>query len=122
MGMVSGYVLQAENEPTVYIISDSILIDNVKGAIGDFEPEVIVTNSGGAFFPGYEDFPVIMDNAQTVEVAQLAPKSKVVAVHLESIDFSRATRKGLREYANGKGISDQQLLIPADGETLTLTK
>jgi hypothetical protein len=46
MGEVSGFVLQAENEPTLYIVGDSIWVEEVENAITTFKPEIIVTNSG----------------------------------------------------------------------------
>ncbi|MEE9361429.1 MAG: MBL fold metallo-hydrolase [Cellulophaga sp.] len=118
MGNVSGYILQAKDEPTIYLVSDSILVDAVISTIDNFKPQVIITNSGGGIFPGYEDYPVLMNEEQTIRVATLLPSSKIVAVHLESIDFSKTTRKSLRDYANEKGISKNQLLIPKDGEQL----
>lgn len=115
---VSGFILQAENEPTVYIVSDSILTDSVFQNIQQFKPDIIITNSGGGLIPGFENTPVIMDEEQTIEVCKLSESSKVVAVHLESIDFCRVTRQSLREYANANNISNEQLLIPNDGDTI----
>lgn len=118
MGLVSGFILQADNCPTIYIVSDSILTENVKSTIQRFNPEIIITNSGGGIIPGFENTPVIMDEGQTIEVCKLSPHSKVLAVHLESIDFCRVTRKSLRTQANQNGISENQLLIPEDGEII----
>jgi hypothetical protein len=42
MGEVSGFVLQAENEPTLYIVGDSIWVEEVENAITTFKPEIIV--------------------------------------------------------------------------------
>ncbi len=120
MGEVSEFVLQSENEPTMYIVSDTILVDAVKDAITKYKPKVIVTNSGNGVFPGLEQFPVIMDEKQTVEVAKLASDATIIAVHLESIDFNKATRQSLRNFAAKEGISATQLLIPSDGETVKI--
>ncbi|MDO7173722.1 MBL fold metallo-hydrolase [Mariniflexile sp. AS56] len=117
---VSGFVLQADNEPTVYIVSDSILTNSVIQTIQRFKPDIIVTNSGGGIIPGYESTPVIMDEEQTIEVCNISPNSKIIAVHLECIDFCRVTRISLRNYANANGISNEQLLIPNDGEALVI--
>ncbi|NOQ70660.1 MAG: MBL fold metallo-hydrolase [Crocinitomix sp.] len=119
MGHVSGFILQSENEPTVYIVSDSILNDAVKKAIEVFKPEIIVINAGGGIIPKFEDYPVLMDEKQTIELIKLVPKSKVIAVHLDCIDFCKTTRKSLRIFASEKGVLDNQLLIPKDGEILT---
>lgn len=120
MGKVSGYVLQSKNEPTIYITSDTVLIDSVVHTINKFKPNIIITNSGNGIFPGHEKYPVMFDEQQTIEVAKLAPFAKVIAVHLESIDFNRATREFLRTIANQNGISNKQLLIPKDGEEIII--
>lgn len=118
MGKVSGYILQSDDEPTIYIVSDSILVDEVKKAIEIFTPEIIITNSGGGIIPNFEDFPVLMNEKQTIELVNLATKARIIAVHLESIDFCKTTRDSLRTLASEKNISSNQLLIPKDGETL----
>ena len=119
MGQVSGYVLQSDSEPTIYIVGDSVTVDEVKKAIETFKPEIIITNSGGGIIPGFEDYPVLMNEEQTIDLIKLAPKSKVIAVHLDCIDFCKTTRNSLREFASKKKVLDNQLLIPKDGETLS---
>jgi len=120
MGEVSGYVLQANGKSSIYLISDSILTERVKSAIEDYIPEVIVTNSGGGIIPGFENFPVHMNEKETIEVAKLSPISTIVAVHLEAIDFCKTTRTILRSYANENAVGENRLLIPEDGEQFYL--
>lgn len=122
MGFVSGYVLQHKNESTIYITSDTILIDSVVNTITKFKPEIIITNSGNGIFPGHEKYPVMFDEKQTVEVAKLAPYAKIIAVHIESIDFNNTTRKSLRTLADENGITKERLLIPLDGEEMKLNQ
>lgn len=119
MGEVSSFVLEAKGEPTVYIISDSVLTEKVKGALLRFRPDVVITNSGGGIIPGFEDYPVHMDEKQTLEVAGLVPGAVIVAVHLDSIDFCRTTRESLRTFADRSGMERDRLLIPEDGDRLT---
>lgn len=120
MGKVSGYILQAKNEPTVYIVSDSILIEEVENAIKTYNPQIIITNSGGGIIPNFESTPVLMNEQQTITILQKFPKAKIIAVHLEAIDFCKVTRKSLRAFANKEGIPENRLLIPMDGEQLNL--
>lgn len=116
MGEVSGFILKSHLEPTVYIIGDSILTDDVMKAFKLYNPEIIITNSGGAYMPDYELNPIIMDANQTIKVAQQVPNSKIIAVHLESLDHCTETRKSLFEFAMSKGINQNRLLIPNDGQ------
>lgn len=119
MGKVSGFILQAPKEPSVYIVSDSIWCDKVETAIQSFKPEIIIANSGGGVIPGFDAYPVMLNEEQTVSLIHASKGSKVIAVHLESIDFCKVTRKSLREFANNNEVSEQQLIIPFDGEKLS---
>ena len=118
MGKVSGFVFQADGEPTVYWAGDTILYDGVRQVIKDIEPDVIITHSGGAQMQG--SGPIIMDAEQTISICKESPNSKVVAVHLEALDHCPVTRARLRELARNSDIPDGSLLIPQDGETINL--
>lgn len=120
MGNVSGYVLKAENQPTIYIVGDSIWNDEVGAAIEKHQPDIIVTNSGGAIIPRFETTPILMDEAGTITLIKAAPKAKVIAVHMESLDHCRTTRASLRAKAEEAGISNAHLLIPDDGDVVHL--
>jgi L-ascorbate metabolism protein UlaG (beta-lactamase superfamily) len=116
MGDVSGFVFRAENEPTIYWTGDTIWHEPVKKVILEMEPDIIITHSSGASFK--EGNPIIMDARQTIEVCRAAPRSTVIAIHMETFDFDTVSREGLRVIAQAEGIEASQLLIPADGETL----
>jgi L-ascorbate metabolism protein UlaG (beta-lactamase superfamily) len=118
MGQVSGFVFQAPGEPTLYWTGDTILYEPVRQIIERFRPDVIVTYSSGAMWKG--NGPIVMDAAQTLAVCQAAPESRIVAIHLDSLDHGEVSREDLRAQARAAGISDARLLIPADGETLEL--
>jgi L-ascorbate metabolism protein UlaG (beta-lactamase superfamily) len=119
MGHVVGYVLRAKAEPALYLASDTILTDSVREVIRDEAPEVIVMNAGGAFSRG-KDGPIIMDAAQVIEALALAPGATGIAVHLGATDHCRVTRQSLRAAAAEHSAIASRLLIPEDGETLTL--
>jgi len=116
MGKVSGFVWQAEDEPTVYWIGDSIWYEPIAQVIADVQPDIIITHSGGARFG--DSLPIIMDEEMTLTVCQAAPNAVVIAVHMEALDHCPVTRADLRTQANETGIPPNQLLIPADSEML----
>ncbi|WP_207430159.1 MBL fold metallo-hydrolase [Sabulibacter ruber] len=120
MGTVSGFVLQAENQPTVYLVGDCIWTEEIEQTIQRFQPDVIVTNSGGAAFPGFEATPILMDEAQTIALIHQSGNAKVIAVHMDALDHCLTTRASLRQAADEKNISREQLVIPQDGETIVL--
>jgi len=122
MGEVSGYLLKSKNEPTLYIVSDSILTEEIIAVIKAHKPDVVICNSGGGIFPGLEKYPVMLDEKQTIDLANVAPDATLIAVHLEAIDFCRVSRQSLRTYADNNGLSGERLRIPQDGEVLKFSK
>ncbi|QNF32202.1 MBL fold metallo-hydrolase [Adhaeribacter swui] len=120
MGKVSGFVLQAENQPTIYIVGDSIFTEEIEQNIQKFKPDYIITNSGGAAFPGFEETPILMDEDQTMALLNASGEAKIIAVHLEALDHCLTTRDSLRQKATESNIREGQLLIPRDGETIEL--
>jgi hypothetical protein len=118
MGQVSGFVLQADGEPTVYWVGDSILCDEVKESISDLKPDIIITHSGGATIPDFE--PIIMDADQTLDLfGMVSEEVVVVAIHLGALDHCTVSRARLRELADCRGIAENRLLIPNDGEIIS---
>jgi L-ascorbate metabolism protein UlaG (beta-lactamase superfamily) len=116
MGPASGFIFQAEHEPTVYWAGDTIWNDAVAENIARTQPQIIVTHSCGATWG--EHVLIVMDAAQTVAVCRAAARSTVIATHMDALDHATVSRADLRRYATAHGILPEQLLIPADGETL----
>ena len=116
-GKVSGFVFQASGEPTVYWVGDSIWCEQVEKSIEMFNPDIIITHSGGATIPGYES--IIMDGEQTLTTVNASPEAIVVAIHMESLDHCTVSRKMLRQMADNVAIPRGRLMIPEDGETIS---
>jgi L-ascorbate metabolism protein UlaG (beta-lactamase superfamily) len=117
MGPVMGLSFEAPGEPTLYWCGDSVLYPPLREAIAATRPDVMVTHSGGALWDGTL---IIMDAAQTIELAQAFPEATVIATHLEALDHCTVSRAELRSAAMTRGIDSRRLLIPADGETLEM--
>ena len=121
MGVVSGFVLQAPGEPTVYWAGDSVLCDETRAAIERYRPAVIITHSCGATWPDGSGGRalIVMDAAQTIATSRLAPWARVVAIHLDSVDHATVSRDDLRQTVAAEGL-EGRILIPEDGEELVL--
>jgi L-ascorbate metabolism protein UlaG (beta-lactamase superfamily) len=116
MGPVSGFVFQAQGEPTVYWAGDSVWCEAVAEALAVFDPAIVILHAGGATIPGFD--PIIMDARETLTVLDAAPKATVVAVHLEALDHCTVTRQALRKAAREANVPESRLRIPEDGETI----
>lgn len=121
MGESSGYVLKAAGMPTVYLIGDGVWTQGVYENIEKYRPDYIVVNSGGAIMPGgYDATPIIMDEKQVMALVQESGKAKIIAVHMDAVDHCRTTRAVLRKEAKQVQVSTEKLIIPEDGETISL--
>ena len=115
LGPVSGFVVRAEDEPTLYVAGDTVLCKKVEQAITTFTPDVILVNAGAAFLNGG---PITMTADDVCLVSRARPSARVVAVHMEVMNHCRLTREGLRQ-ALAKEKLEDQVVIPADGDMLT---
>ena len=112
MGIVSGFVLHAPGEPSVYIAGDTILCDEVLEAVEEHRPQVIVVNASGARFNTGD--AIVMTNDDVVELARAVPNAKIVAVHFETVSHSTETRADLRERLVQEHLTDR-VFVPEDG-------
>lgn len=115
MAPVSGYVIVAKDEPSVYITGDTILCPEVKEVITVFNPTVIVCFAGCAEFSA--GGPITMTKEDVASITSLAPNAKVVAVHMESWNHCRLSRNELCTYVQNVGLSGR-IIVPADGDIL----
>lgn len=117
MGPVMGFTLRAQGEPSIYWSGDTVLYPPVVETIAETKPDIIVTHSCGAKWDG--DL-IVMDAEQTIATVELTKNARVIATHMEALDHATVTRAELRDAADKAKVSSERLLIPADGETLTL--
>ncbi|MWC29687.1 MBL fold metallo-hydrolase [Paenibacillus sp. MMS18-CY102] len=113
MGKVSGFVLQAEGHPTVYIAGDTIWCDEVREALDRYKPDLTIVNAGGARFVIGD--PITMDADDVAAVCRYAPHTQVAAVHMDAINHCLVTRQQLRERLAAEQLLEN-VLIPEDGE------
>jgi len=115
MGPVSGFVLRAEGEPTLYIAGDTIWCEDVRIALDAHKPDVTIVNAGGAKFVVGD--AITMDADDVIEAARHAPYTKVVAVHMDTINHCHATRDVLRTRLEAEKLLGR-VAIPEDGAWL----
>ncbi|MFB6081238.1 MAG: MBL fold metallo-hydrolase [Halanaeroarchaeum sp.] len=117
MGPVSGFVVSAAEEPTVFLAGDTVWYEGLERALATHGPDVVVCNAGGARFT--EGEPITMTDADVERVCRAVPDATVVAVHMEAINHCLQTRAELQEALTAAGVADR-VEIPADGAWVDL--
>jgi L-ascorbate metabolism protein UlaG (beta-lactamase superfamily) len=117
MGPVSGFVLEAQGNPSFYIAGDTVWCLEVAETIRAFQPRVTVVNTGAAQF--LEGDPITMTAECVITVCRSAPNSQIVAVHMEAINHCLLTRDDLAFQLEAARVI-QQVAIPNDGDWIAL--
>mgnify|MGYP000091370720 CR=1 FL=1 len=117
MGEVSGFFIEAPDEPRLYWAGDTILCPEVKAILADERPDVVVVHGCGALWKGKG--PLVMDDPMVVETVRLSGHAKVVVTHLDAVDHATVSRADLRQMAATASIDQSRLRVPEDGELLS---
>lgn len=116
MGAVSGFILEAKNEPKVYIAGDTIWCVDVRQALEEHRPDIVIVNAGRArFLLGGR---ITMSVCDIGHIAKQLPSARIVAVHMEAFNHCLLTRRKLREYVIEHQLTER-VLVPEDGEEIT---
>ena len=117
MGPVSGFLLQAEGEPSVYVVGDSIWCREVEEVLHTHKPDVIIVNAGAAQFLSGD--PITMTADDVLEVLRALPAANVIAVHMEAINHCLLKRAELRKFID-QADGAYALDIPQDGAKINI--
>jgi len=119
MGTVSGYVLQTQNSPSVYIAGDTIWCREVERTLDTFHPRITVVFAGAARFKTGR--PITMTAGDVLRVCRHSADTEVVAVHMEALNHCSLTRSDLR-----KSLEKERMLhrvrVPDDGDWMEFTE
>lgn len=115
LGEVSGVVVSAKNEKTIYLAGDTVFNKDVEDVIKNYNPDIIILNSGDAQLG--DGSSILMTKEEVLATHKVAPKAKIIAVHMEAVNHSALSRDELKEYSKQKGMEDF-VFIPKDGESL----
>jgi L-ascorbate metabolism protein UlaG (beta-lactamase superfamily) len=115
MGVVSGYIVQAEGEKTLYIAGDTVWYDGVRDTIREYHPDVIIVNCAAATMPIGR---LIMNLEDLQMVYEEAADALIIASHLDSVNHATVTRDDVKKWASEKGAS--RVLVPENGYVMTV--
>ncbi len=117
MNPVSGYILEAKDEPALYITGDTIWCDEVRAALKEHQPQIVAAFAGEArLLAGGH---ITMSACDIGRIAKLLPSATVIAVHMEAFNHCGLTREALRAFTEGKKLSDR-VLVPENGEQIII--
>ena len=114
---VSGFVITAPGEPSLYIASDTVWCEELERALEEHRPDVVVVNAGGARFTHGD--PITMTSEDIVQVVAHAPRAHVVAVHLEAVNHCLETRADLHQRLHDAHLQEH-VTVPEDGALVPL--
>jgi L-ascorbate metabolism protein UlaG (beta-lactamase superfamily) len=116
VGVVTGFVLEADGEPTVYVSGDNASLPLVEQIAGRFPDIEIALLFAGAARTPLIDGPLTLTAEDAVTAARMLGAGKVVGLHTEDWEHFTSRREELEAAFAGTG-----LLVPTPrGETVTL--
>lgn len=119
MGVASGYILKAKNEPTVYITGDTIFTDKIKYNINHYHPKVLLMNAGSPKFLNSDR--IVMNIMDIEKVLKVNPKLIFVIVHLDTFNHCVERRDDVEEYFTKERLREMDVkgfVIPEDNDFL----
>ncbi len=116
MGEVSGFVFN-QNEESVYLAGDTIWCEDVEKSLLTYKPNITILNTGGARFLTGD--PITMTPDDVVNVHEKHSQTKIVAVHMDTVNHCFIKRTDLLHALIEKGL-ESIVLIPNDGEEIEL--
>lgn len=116
VGDAMGVVFQADGQPTVYLVGDTIYNHEVAHAFKTYKPDFVVLNAGYAKLPNFEGSPIM----GTKDVAQVhnhdAKTAQIVTVHMDALPQTTISTEAMREFVKQQGL--QRVIVPNNGETI----
>jgi L-ascorbate metabolism protein UlaG (beta-lactamase superfamily) len=109
-GPVTGFMLEAAGEPTVYVSGDNASIPLVEQIAGRFAPIDLAILFAGAARIRAIDAPLTLTGADAATAAKALQAPRVVAVHTEDWEHFSESREVLNQAFADAGIAE--LLVP----------
>ncbi|WP_405484050.1 MBL fold metallo-hydrolase [Nocardia sp. NBC_00511] len=119
-GIVTGFVLQAEGLPTVYVSGDNAAVDRVQRIVDHFgRIDLAILNVGAANVGRFGDADVTLNGRTAVDASIALGDAVIVPVHGEGWAHFSEHLDYLTHNFTIAGRADR-LVVPVPGETLTV--
>lgn len=113
----TGYFIQLPNEPSIYLMGDTVLTDSIRNFIRHSQPDYIVAPTGKAQFD--LGAPLLLDESEIIELAELSTGT-IICNHMGALDHCRIDHNSLASLLDTQGVRNRYV-IPRDGDTLALS-
>lgn len=117
LGEACGVVFQHPTEKTLYLVGDSIWINDVAENMRHYQPGVVIMNTGWAHLVSFG--AIIFGKEDVLKAHQILPQAQIVATHMEAVNHCLVTRRELLRYAKDNEIQSF-VSAPNDGDSVTL--
>jgi len=117
LGPVSGFIVSTPSEGSIYIVGDCIYTPSIERVFQKYKPDVAVLNTPRAQM--LLGTIITMTAEDIVQIAELSPTTKLIAVHMDAISHCTFKRQHLRTFLQQRGL-EHIALIPNDGELIDL--
>lgn len=115
-GDAMGVIMQAEGEKTLYLVGDTIWNKSVENAVEEYQPQVIVMNTGYAQIQGMEG-SLIMGKDDVQKMAGLVPQAQLITVHMDAVNHATFSSEQMRTFVKTQNL-EKQVAVPKEGEVL----
>ena len=120
VGEVTGFLLTAENLPSVYVSGDNASLDVVRGITDRLGPiDIAVLFAGGAQMPYLGEAYLTLSSRDAAQAAQLLGARAVVPLHYADWTHFSEGVESLREAFAAADIGER-LLTPSPGRTISV--
>ena len=116
LGEACGVIFQHPTEKTLYLVGDTIWIEGVADNMREYQPEVVIMNTGWAHLLGFG--AIIFGKEDVLRAHQILPQAQIVATHMEAVNHCLVTRRALLQYAQDNEIQ-AFVSAPEDGDSVT---
>ena len=113
----AGFFIELKDEPSIYVCGDTVLTPDVKKAVNELKPDIIVVAAGNASLDVGQ--PLLMNLDDVIELIRIS-QGNVIANHMEALNHCSVTRGILKEKLEQEGLLDK-VYIPEDGEVLNFS-
>lgn len=116
-GEACGILFQHAEEPTVYLIGDTIWTDGVEETIKKYQPDIIIVNACAAEFINFGR--LIMNDEDIKKIRVCAPNAKIIISHMDTVSHLMITRADMKAFLDKESLWEN-IYIPDDGENIVL--